>query len=584
MKTKELKHRQAHRWGYMGSGFKLDPQGVFSFESDRAEYQFFSNQALPDFIPFVEEVLGISFDTTAKNQEIPSKALTKSKRQVSFSKAIADKFPNTQISYDDLDRLVHSHGQTTTDEVYKILYQGCLPKVVDMVFYPTSQKDVLQIISLAQKHNVCLVPYGGGTSVSNALVLPTKEKRMIVSVDMRRMNRILWIDNQNMLACVQAGIVGIDLHQQLVRKGFVLGHEPDSIEFSTLGGWIATYASGMKKNKYGNIEDLVKDFNFVTPTGVISNQAAFDRSSIGLQPKGLVLGNEGNFGIVTQAVIKIHNKPEVQKYNSLIFPNIQKGIACLRELSFSNYIPASIRLVDNEQFRFGLSLKPAASNLWERLRDKFKKFFLLQVKKLDPKQMCLSTIVMEGDSAEVTHQEKSITALSKKYGAIVAGPINGKRGYLLTNLIAYIRDFLSDYHCIGETLESTVPWSCIEVVCEAAKKTVIREHKKYKLQGKPYFSYRITQLYHSSVCIYFTVGLITKNVSKPELVFSKIEKEIRQAILKHGGSISHHHGIGKIRQQTFIKHSCKNVIASQKQIKKQLDPKNIFGIRNNLLN
>lgn len=122
-------------------------------------------------------------------------------------------------------------------------------------------------MQLANKHDVVIVPYGGGTNVTQSLMLSDREKRMIVSLDMSRMNRIKWVDKINMLACVEAGIIGQDLERELKNYGVVLGHEPDSVEFSTLGGWISTRASGMKKNTYGNIEDIVMNVRIVTSKG-----------------------------------------------------------------------------------------------------------------------------------------------------------------------------------------------------------------------------------------------------------------------------------------------------------------------------
>ena len=123
--------------------------------------------------------------------------------------------------------------------------------------YPFTSEQVEIIVKLANKHNVVVVPYGGGTNVTQSLMLPTTEKRMILSVDMSRMNSIKWVDKENNMACVQAGISGQDLERDLKVYGVCSGHEPDSMEFSTLGGWISTRASGMKKNTYGNIEDIV---------------------------------------------------------------------------------------------------------------------------------------------------------------------------------------------------------------------------------------------------------------------------------------------------------------------------------------
>lgn len=114
---------------------------------------------------------------------------------------------------------------------------------------------------MANNHNVILIPYGGGTNVTQALYLrnghKSQEGRMIVSLDMSRMNKIVWIDKDNMIACVQAGIRGQDMERDLKLSGYLSGHEPDSSEFSTLGGWVSTRASGMKKNTYGNIEEIV---------------------------------------------------------------------------------------------------------------------------------------------------------------------------------------------------------------------------------------------------------------------------------------------------------------------------------------
>merc|ERR1719158_2097184 len=104
---------------------------------------------------------------------------------------------------------------------------------------------------------------------------------MIVSLDMSRMNQVLWVDKSNMLACVQAGIRGQDLEKQLFKQGVVSGHEPDSSEFSTMGGWISTRASGMKKNTYGNIEEIVKDITFITPTGTYQRSKHWPRVSAG---------------------------------------------------------------------------------------------------------------------------------------------------------------------------------------------------------------------------------------------------------------------------------------------------------------
>ena len=174
-----------------------------------------------------------------------------------------------------------------------------------MVFYPESEDEVRSLVDLAVKFNICLIPYGGGTNVTRALSIPENENRSVVSVDMRRMSKIEWINKEDRRVCVQSGITGGDLIELLKEEGFTIGHEPDSVELSTVGGWIATNASGMKKNRYGNIEDIVENISMVSPKGTISQINPISRGSIGFKPQNVLFGSEGNIGIITLSLIHI---------------------------------------------------------------------------------------------------------------------------------------------------------------------------------------------------------------------------------------------------------------------------------------
>lgn len=539
-----------------------------------------SGYKMPHLIPYIEELLDIKIEVGNTLAEVEQPYVTPPNCQPDFCQAIKDSFPAHQYSFADSERLLHSHGQTTFEEVHKVLYDK-LERIVDMVFYCESSADAQKLIELAIQYNICLVPFGGGTSVSCALKLPLTETRTIVSVDMKRMNQIEWIDRENLRACVQAGITGKQLEAELKQQGLMCGHEPDSLELSTLGGWIATNASGMKKNRYGNIEQIVENITLLTPTGAIKQVAPTPRASMGMQLHNLLFGNEGNLGLITQAVIKIHPLPQVTKYGSLLFPNFALGVKFLYELAHSGFIPASIRLVDNNQFRFGQALKPQATGSKAYL-DKLKKLYVLKLRGFDPQQMVAATIVMEGATEEVTYQEKNIYRLAKKYQGLATGATNGKRGYMLTYAIAYLRDFFSSYCIIGETFETSVPWSNIQQVCDAVEQELQELHSKYNLPGKPYLSYRISQSYHTGVCLYFMFAVYIKGVEQPEVVCGQIEHSLRQTIIANGGSISHHHGVGKIRQD-FMKDTLSPAsIELLHQIKQASDPQNIFGIRNNI--
>ncbi len=570
--------RYDHKWGFNDTRFRANPDRTVTVTGNRYAI---SGTTMPGFIPFVEEMLDIKFDMNDIKPELEIKPVPDPIVNNGFCQAIEQSFAADRYTLDKRERLIHSHGQTTADELNKVLY-GSLERYADLVFYPQSHDDCVKLVQLAVSHNVCLVPYGGGTSVSCALQLPAEENRMIVSVDMRRMNKIEWVDHENFRASVEAGITGKQLEEELDRLGYTSGHEPDSVELSTLGGWIATNASGMKKNRYGNIEQIVEGITMITPQGVVEQLDPQPRVSIGIQPNSLLLGSEGNLGLITKAIIKIHKIPPVKKYGSLVFPDFKTGTDFLYELSQTAVLPASIRLVDNIQFRFGSALKPTPTAS-EELVNKIQKFFLLNVKKFDPNKLCAATIVMEGTAAEVAHQEKTVYSIASKYNGIKGGEGNGKRGYMLTYAIAYIRDFLANYHITGETYETTVPWSKVHDVIEAVEKLALARHEEYGLPGRPYVSPRITQLYHTGVCIYFTHGFYTKGVANSDKIFSAIEKDLRKAILDAGGSLSHHHGIGKLRKEFMDRTISPASVEMIKELKQANDPLNIFGIRNNVL-
>ena len=571
-------NKRLHRWGFNDSGFELTGEKTVTFSGNRYEV---SGTTMPDFIPYIESVLGIDFNKEDQISPVDTKPTQPSSLDHEFFQQIKNSFNEDRYTVDDLERLIHSHGQETFKDVYKVLYNS-IERTVDLVFYPETEDEVSKLVEIAVKFNVCIIPYGGGTNVTRALTIPENEKRSVISMDMRRMSKIEWINKEDRRICVQSGITGGELIELLKEEGYTIGHEPDSVELSTVGGWIATNASGMKKNKYGNIEDIVENINLVSPKGIISQINPISRGSIGFKPQNVLFGSEGNIGVITKAVLKIHEIPKQQKFNSVLFKNWNDGVLFMKALSKTNYIPASVRLVDNIQFRFGQALKPRAEGL-KNLKSKIEKFFIIKLKGFDPDKMCALTIVSEGTKEEVDYQQRKVSRLAKKHKGVIGGPGNGKRGYMLTYAIAYVRDFAAKYQIMGETMETTVPWSKIQEVIDATSEKIVELHKQYNLPGKPYISYRIPQIYHTGVCIYFMLGMSVKGVEKPEEKFGEIEHSLRATIIKHGGSISHHHGVGKLRKDFIPDMLSKTSIDLIKELKQTHDPSNVFGSSNGIL-
>jgi len=566
-----------HRWGYKDTAFSSRGDKKVVLSGNRYEI---CNKNLPGLIPFAEEVLGIEVLPEPQIKEEEIKHISVRKVNQGFMDELISLFSEDRYCYTDAERLLHSHGQTTSDEIYKVLYSK-LDSFVDLVFYIENEKETIQLIDLAKKHNVCLVPFGGGTSVSNALKIPENEKRMVVSVDTRRMNKIESIDEKNLLATVQSGILGVELERQLQDLGYTAGHEPDSIEFSTLGGWISTNASGMKKHRYGNIEDIVQNVTLITPNGTINQVRPLTRSSIGVKAQGVVFGSEGNFGIITKATIKIHKKPEDSTFESILFHSWEDGVKFMYEVAHSNLIPASSRLMDNSMVRFASALKKEKKGL-DKLVDSIKNFIVFKVKGFDKKQCVVAIFKMEGSNQEVKYQRKNLKILAKKYNPVFAGSSQGKSGYNLTLAIAYIRDFFMDQNIIGETLESAVPWSNINKVSRAVTNKLKELHNKHNLPGTFLFGSRLSKVYHSGACMYNTIAMSFKGVENPEKIFGEIEHELRKTIIDNGGSISHHHGVGKLRKDFIPDTISKGSVNLIKGIKSSQDPTNVFGISNNI--
>ena len=566
-----------HRWGYRDTAFISKDNKTVSLSGSRYEI---CSKTLPGLIPFAEDVLGIHVLPEPQIQEVKKKHVSDKKMNEAFMGELKKLFNEDRYTSTDKERLLHSHGQTTSDEIYKVLYSK-LESFADLVFYIETEEEAKQLIDLAKKHDVCLIPFGGGTSVSNALKIPESEKRMVVSVDTRRMNRIEHIDKKNLLATVECGILGVDLEKKLQDQGYTAGHEPDSIEFSTLGGWISTNASGMKKHKYGNIEDIVQNVTLITPSGTINQIKPLTRSSIGIKTQNLVFGSEGNFGIITKATIRIHKKPEASTFESILFHSWEDGVSFMYDVAHSNLIPASSRLMDNSMVRFASALKEGKSGL-NKFIDSIKNFFVFKVKGFDQKKCVVAIFKMEGSNQEVQYQRNNLKVLAKKYSPVFAGSSQGKSGYNLTLAIAYIRDFFMDQNIIGETLESAVPWSDVLKVSKAVTEKLKELHKKHNLPGTFLFGSRLSKVYHSGACMYNTIALSFKGVEKPEEVFGEIEHELRKTIIANGGSISHHHGVGKLRKDFIPETISEGSVNLIKDIKSSQDPTNVFGVSNNV--
>ena len=578
-------------WGFADSGFiaQIDKRGRRYMTMKGARYAL-CKKPLFKILPFIESELQVKIDLSREFNSIHSKWFSEVESSLSaIDLTYLGNLVERTISISTLDRARHGTGHSQEDVF--ALRNGQNIRIPDAVVWPCSEKEVVALVNAGRQKGWCLIPHGGGTNVIEATRCPNKqvEPRPILSVSMKHMNRILWLNEVDGLACFEAGITGRELAEILCGRGYTMGHEPDSIEFSTLGGWVATKASGMKRSKYGNIEDIVVSTTIVTSCGVLRKESSDKqdvpgRHSEGIDVHTLALGSEGCLGIITSVIVRVWSVPEVKKFDGIMFPSFADGLHFVRSLSKERrmMLPSCVRLLDNAHFRLGQALRPDEPTLFYQAKAALEKAVvsLYLPNECSPESVVCATICYEGSDREVRDQMSTVKQQAELYGGTRLGPRVGKAGYELTYMIAYLRDFAMTYHILGESFETFVPWSKVETLIAATKERIIAEHNARMLPGVPFIGCRITQLYHEGACLYFYLCMSFDGVDRASAVFADLERAARDEILKQGGSLSHHHGLGKLRSSFAKERSSvefQNIVAS---LKDSIDKDNIFGARN----
>jgi len=245
------------------------------------------------------------------------------------------------------------------------------------------------------------------------------------------------------------------------------------------------------------------------------------------------------------------------------------------DLAQEDSYPASVRLVDNLQFQFGQVLKPASHG--RTLKSRAQKWLVTGPLGFDPGEMVAVTLVFEGTKPEVDRQEKMVYRLAKRHKGMKGGAENGKRGYLLTFGIAYIRDFVLNHNILGESFETSVSWTQAQSLVDRVKRKIYDTHERLGLPGRPFVSCRVTQIYETGCCVYFYMAFYAKGVDDAVARYHQIESEARSEVIDAGGSISHHHGVGKLRLPFVSEIMSPAMQRWREQMKCALDPEGVFA-------
>ncbi|MDQ3107290.1 MAG: FAD-binding oxidoreductase, partial [Actinomycetota bacterium] len=242
------------------------------------------------------------------------------------------------------ERASHTYGKAFRDVVRAL--RGELPEPPDVVARPTTEQHVVDLLDWCTTAGIAAIPFGGGSSVVGGVEARFADDwPAAVSIDLTALDRVLEVDRTSRAARIQGGALGPVLEEQLRAHGLTLRHFPQSFEFSTLGGWLATRSGGHYATVYTHIDDLVESMRVVTPSG-ISESRRLPGSGAGPSPDRLFLGSEGSLGIITEAWMRVQDRVRFKASASARFADFDDAVAACRAVSQSGLFPTNCRVLD----------------------------------------------------------------------------------------------------------------------------------------------------------------------------------------------------------------------------------------------
>jgi alkyldihydroxyacetonephosphate synthase len=480
--------------------------------------------------------------------------------------------PGKRISFRNDTRLKFALGKSYFDIIR--ICKGGPVEGPDAVITPHKHEEVEYILQQATLHQVAIIPFGGGTNVVGSLNIPLQQYKFEhkVCLNLMEMNQLIHLDEVNQTATFQAGILGPDMEKILQEKGFTLGHFPQSFEYSTLGGWVATRSAGQESTYYGKIEDLVEGLKVATPAGTI-NTPHFTHEAGGVNILQLFVGSEGTLGVVTEVKVKIRRKPRSHRWVIGLLPSLEAGKAALKEMIQHDIRPSVVRFSDYTETSMFTKLANTGSD--EGLIGAIKKEvqrLLLKYKHLEhPNLMILRFEEVLPSTSSVAVAAKNIVEAK---GGMLLGSSIGENWEHNRFALPYLRDSLVEHRIFIDTYETITPWEQVVPLHDALVMELNRNEAFGKEKG--IFMAHISHIYPQGACMYFTI--ITRMQAGRELEqWHEIKQLVTETILRHDGAVSHHHGVGLDHQKWYLKGSDPLSLEILKAVKQKLDPKGILN-------
>lgn len=444
-------------------------------------------------------------------------------------------------------RAAHTYGKAYRDVVRALT--GDLAAPPDLVACPRTEGQVVQLLDWASSAGVAVVPYGGGSSVVGGVEY--RGEGPWLSLDLTALDRVLEIDRVSRAARIQGGALGPVLEDQLRPHGLTLRHFPQSFEFSTLGGWLATRAGGHYATLHTHVDDLVESMRVVTPVG-ISESWRLPGSGAGPSPDRLFLGSEGTLGVITEAWMRLQDRPRFKASASARFPDMTTAITAVRAVAQAALYPANCRLLDpGEAALVGASSGPV--------------------------------LVLGVESAvhPVDGRLAELVDLVRDHGATVAPPSGGGRddaadAWRSTFLrMPYVRDGLARMSAIVETFETACTWDRVDELYAAVTADVGAAIEA--VTGAPgMVNCRFTHVYPDGAAPYFTVVAAGRRGSEVAM-WDEVKTAASEVLGRLGATITHHHAVGRDHRPGYDRQRPEPFAVALRAAKAALDPAGILN-------
>ena len=495
----------------------------------------------PHAATFLDEAVGAATPTPPAAPP----PLTPSALPAPAAAALREAVGEDGVRTDDEARLLRAAGRSYLD----LLRLRCAEPLdaPDAVVLPGSAAEVAQVLRVCADAGVAVVPFGGGTSVVGGVTPLRGRFATVVSLDLRRLDRLLSVDDQALTATFEPGVRGPDAERLLAPYGLTLGHFPQSYEHASLGGYAATRSAGQASTGYGRFDELVVALTMQTPAGPLQlgRGAA---TAAGPDLLGLALGSEGVLGVITSLTVKVRRAPSEKRYEGAFFSSWADGVAAFRELEQERVAPDVARLSDPEETRVQMALAEAG----------------------DSGGGCLAVLGWEGTGSAVAARREASLAVVRAHGGLELGESVGQKWLAGRYDGPYLREDLLDAGYLVETLETSATWSQLDAT-HAAVRTALES-----ALPRAVVMCHLSHLYAHGASLYFTV-LAARSESDPVAQWQRAKDAACDAIVATGATITHHHAVGTDHRDRMTDEVGALGVQVLRAVKATLDPAGVLN-------